>query len=111
MAGVALGYRDSVLEICSKVCETGGIFTRRSSAPSITLLSDTWGHMGNDFNQQFQELLPWKCGGRGPDNLVRVDFVVYYTLPSIRTYLLPTRFLRLAIRATSCAGSRIVGEI
>jgi hypothetical protein len=53
MAGVALGRRDSALEICSEVCEAGEIFTRRSWALFITLLSDTWRHMGNDASQQF----------------------------------------------------------
>ena len=108
MAGEALGYTDSVLEICSEVCEPGKIFTRRSWALFITLLSDTW---ETPLANRFQELQPWNCGERRPGNPVRTDLAVNYTIPSIRTYQRPTRFLRLAIRATGCSGSRIVGEI
>ena len=108
MAGEALGYTDSVLEICSEVCEPGKIFTRRSWALFITLLSDTW---ETPLANRFQELQPWKCGGRCPDNPVRVDLAVDYIVPSIFTYQRPTRFLRLANRATGCTCSRIVGEI
>jgi hypothetical protein len=75
MAGMALGYTDSVLEVCSEVCEAGEIFTRRSSALFITLLSDTWQTPLANRSQEFQ---PWKCGGRCPGNPVRVDLAVDY---------------------------------
>lgn len=106
MAGVALGYRGSVLEICSEVCEAGKIVTRRSWARFIALLSDTW---ETPLANRFQELQPWNCGEWWPDNPVSVDLVVGYTIPSTCTYQRPTRFLRLAIRANGCSGSRIVG--
>ena len=108
MAGVALGCIDSVLEVCSEVCEAGEIFTRRSWALFITLLSDTW---ETPLANSFQELQPWNCGVRCADNPVRVDLAVDYYFPSICTYQRPTGFLRLAIRAAGCSGSRIVGEI
>lgn len=77
------------------------------SLPFYQTHGDTW---EATLVNNFQELQPWKCGGRCPDNPVRVVLVVDYTLPSICTHLPPTRFLRLAIRATGCSGSRIVGE-
>ena len=73
MAGVALGRKDSVLEVCTEVCEAGEIFTRRSWAQFIILYQthgDTW---ETPLANSFQELQPWKCGGRWPDNPVRVD--------------------------------------
>lgn len=78
MAGMALGYTDSVLEVCSEVCEaghSGEIFTRRSWALFITLLSDTW---QTPLANRFQEFQPWKCGGRCPGNPVRVALAVNY---------------------------------
>lgn len=75
MADVALGYTDSVLEVCSEMCEAGGIFTRRSWALFITLLSDTW---ETPLANRFQELQPWKCGGRCRGHPVRVNVVVDY---------------------------------
>ena len=78
------------------------------SLPFYQTHGDTW---ETTLANNFQEFQPWKCGGRCPNNPVRVDLAVHYIFPSICTYLLPTRFLRLAIRATGCFGSRIVGEI
>ena len=75
MAGVALGYTDSVLEVCSEVCEAGEIFTRRSWALLITLSSDTW---ETPLANSFQELQPWKRGGRCPNNPARGGFAVDY---------------------------------
>ena len=78
------------------------------SLPFYQTHGDTWEATLAD---SFQELQPWKCGGRCRDNPVRVDLAVDYLFPSICTYPLPTSFLRLAICATGCFGSRIVGEI